>query len=163
MRDQENDFVDVGEMHIQKHIARAKDRMQNSRAMFEETMRSSKPLLFAGNTTAAASQSSWFDATQRRRREGLEGRPKFIGHKANELTKYMSSENITRHREEMNLAVPTLRQVLKVDDGIDMKQMTKSQLCAFSFDPTQSAEHRLRRLPEVQKLRHEKSYRAQLR
>merc|ERR1740138_269471 len=82
------------------------------------------------------------------RRRGREGRrrtklavsdaqPKYVGQQANELSKWMNAESITRHTEETNLSVPTLRQVMKVDDEIGMKQMTKSQLCAMPSDPTQ--------------------------
>merc|ERR550525_1409893 len=68
----------------------------------------------------------------------FDSQPKYVGQQANELSKYMNAESITRFKEEKDLAVPTLRQILKVDDDIAMRQMTKSQLAALPRDPTEA-------------------------
>eukprot|EP00913_Durusdinium_trenchii_P016602 g15606.t1 len=62
-----------------------------------------------------------------------------------------------RDGQETNYAIPTLRQVIRVDDTIEMKQMVKSQLCALPTDPT-LREKGPRRDPNA-KLRHMTSYR----
>eukprot|EP00437_Effrenium_voratum_P032935 CAMPEP_0181468142 /NCGR_PEP_ID=MMETSP1110-20121109/37341_1 /TAXON_ID=174948 /ORGANISM="Symbiodinium sp., Strain CCMP421" /LENGTH=101 /DNA_ID=CAMNT_0023592989 /DNA_START=126 /DNA_END=431 /DNA_ORIENTATION=+ len=81
----------------------------------------------------------------------------FVGQHANELSKFMNAETLTRQKEETNYAIPTLRQVIRVDDTIEMKQMVKSQLCALPSDPT-LREKGPRRDPNA-KLRHMTSYR----
>lgn len=73
------------------------------------------------------------------------------------LSKFMNAESLTRQKEETNYAIPTLRQVIRVDDTIDMKKMVKSQLCALPTDPTLRAKGP-RRDPNA-KLRHMTSYR----
>merc|ERR1719237_426048 len=135
-------------------MALAKDRMRRGRGRLEDELRQSRKLLLAGESTAIPTTSGmWLDTwSQRGKSKGLDFvehmPPQFVGSQANELSKWMNAESITRHQEEMNLEHPTLRRVLKVDDSIDMNQMTKSQLCSIPGDPT-SGERALRVEPEA--------------
>eukprot|EP00415_Alexandrium_ostenfeldii_P002731 UN2731 len=78
----------------------------------------------------------WLGMNKQVRTVSFDTKPKFVGAHANELSKWMNAESISRFKEETNVAAPTLRQVLKVDDAIGMRQMTKSQLAALPYDPT---------------------------
>lgn len=161
---------DMGEMHIRRRMAAAKERMRSGRGRLEETMRSSRSLMFTGLTTASPGRMDqtigsgfnpqWLDNGRRKSKAmnfGGHDEPKYVGQQANELSKWMNADHITRHKEESNLGVPTLRQVLKLDDEIGLGQMTKSQLCALPGDPTLS-DKGPRRDPNA-KQRHVYSYR----
>merc|ERR1719181_1256098 len=112
-----------------------------------------------GDTTfSMAFNPRWVDGGRRHSKAHIgDHQPKYVGQQANELSKWMNADHITRHQEESNPNVPTLRQVLKLDDEIEMGQMTKSQLCALPGDPTLS-DKGPRRDPNA-KQRHQCSYR----
>mmetsp|Transcript_114923 Transcript_114923/g.245359 ORF Transcript_114923/g.245359 Transcript_114923/m.245359 type:complete len:173 (+) Transcript_114923:154-672(+) len=134
-RDESTEMGELGELHIRRMMGKAKDKMRGHKNKLEDSMRASRELFLAGESAAG---TNWLGADEGRRKSKavFDGQPKYVGQQANELSKWMNAESITRHKEEMTLGVPTLRQILKVDDDIGMKQMTKSQLCALPSDPT---------------------------
>jgi len=159
---------DIGEYGVQRRMQAAKGRMNSGKNKLEETMKVSRELLLAGTLTSRTDYSirqfnpGWMGQGRKHKpttRFDLEttSQPKYVGQQANELTKWMNADSITRHKEEGNLKVPTLRQVLKVDDSISLKQMTKSQLSSMPFDPTVSGKQP--RMPANCKKRHTSSYR----
>jgi hypothetical protein len=160
-------------MHIRRRMGLAKSRMNSSRTKLEDSLRMSRELLAAGTLTSQTPFDKtvsefnplWLSMGKKTKTRTVTmedaSQPKYVGQQANELSKYMNSESITRHNEECNLNVPTLRQVLKVDDGVSVKQMTKSQLAAVPFDPTVDREKR-QQLPAHAKKRHLSSYRPNL-
>mmetsp|Transcript_28513 Transcript_28513/g.90887 ORF Transcript_28513/g.90887 Transcript_28513/m.90887 type:complete len:172 (-) Transcript_28513:76-591(-) len=130
-------LADVGELYIRRRVASVKDRQRVSGKRLEDTMRQSREL---GETSAISKLGNQWLGLDRRPATAvtLDSRPKYVGLQATELSRWMNAESITRHKEEKNLGMPTLRQVLKIDDEIAMRQMTKSQLAALPFDPTDS-------------------------
>eukprot|EP00444_Apocalathium_aciculiferum_P000325 CAMPEP_0183409986 /NCGR_PEP_ID=MMETSP0370-20130417/19252_1 /TAXON_ID=268820 /ORGANISM="Peridinium aciculiferum, Strain PAER-2" /LENGTH=168 /DNA_ID=CAMNT_0025592763 /DNA_START=90 /DNA_END=596 /DNA_ORIENTATION=+ len=149
-----NDDIDLGDYHIRKKILESKEKLRSHKFRLDETLRQSQQL-----STAGFSQTnSWL------RRPGdvwmakNEGSQKFVGQGANELSKWMNAESITRHREESNMNQPTLRQILKVDDMIGISQMTKSQLCALPVD--RSMNDKSTKVEPGAKQRHMSSYRS---
>ena len=145
--------LDLGEHHIRRKMAAVKSRQKEGSHRLDETIRSSRDLFLAG-TPAATAMSTTSGGFFKKKAHG-EGA--FVGQHANELSKFMNAESLTRQKEETNYAIPTLRQVIRVDDTIEMKQMVKSQLCALPTDPT-LREKGPRRDPNA-KLRHMTSYR----
>mmetsp|Transcript_151094 Transcript_151094/g.266714 ORF Transcript_151094/g.266714 Transcript_151094/m.266714 type:complete len:191 (+) Transcript_151094:89-661(+) len=155
----------LGELHIRQRMNIAKQRMKSGRGKTEQSLKDKRMQLVLSKSTSdlgllqSAAASNWLDDTSRStRRMSFQGPPKYVGSGANELSKWINADNIARYHEELNREHPTLRQVLKVDDKIDMKQMTKSQLAALPGDPT-SGEKILRRDPTAVQ-RHVKTYRA---
>merc|ERR1719352_550311 len=138
--------------------------MTDNRALVGDCLRRKRELLMTGNLaldtgmTMYATSTSWLDDSWTRRgAHGDPNAPKFVGSGANELSKWLNAESISRHQEELGFEHPTLRQVMKVDDNIPMKQMTsKSQMPAG--DPTTGEKGA--RLDPTAKLRHMQSYRA---
>jgi len=134
-----DDLGELGDFHIRRKIQRSKEKLKAHKSQLDETLRMSQSLSTAG----FSSTNGWL-----RRPDQLWNTPgitidsdpnkptKFVGQGANELSKWMNAESITRYKEETNLAVPTLRQIMKIDDVIGIQQMTKSQLCALPTDPT---------------------------
>merc|ERR1719330_1781649 len=86
-------------------------------------------------------------------------RPKYVGQGATELSKHVNAESVARHQEETNYTIPTLRQILKVDDGIPLGQMTKSQLCALPESSVLGTTRGLRLIVDRNAIRHKTSYR----
>merc|ERR1719356_28958 len=86
------------------------------------------------------------------------GQPKYVGQQANELSKWMNAESMTRTKEELNSAVPTIRQVLRVDDRIELEQMTK-RAGALPGVEEGDKDKKLKRDPKAT-LRHQTSYRS---
>merc|ERR1719215_2306483 len=73
-------------------------------------------------STWSAGPPQWHEP----RANGLRlGKQKYVGQQANELSQWMNAEGVTRMKEETNVGVPTVRQVLRVDDRIELEQMTK--------------------------------------
>jgi len=128
-----NDLDDLGDLHIRRQIANTKEKLRQQRTRLDDTLRMSAPLAIAGgcSTNGWVEAPGWSTLSFDRYNDA---KMKFVGQGANELSKWMNAERITRRREETNLAIPTLRQIMKVDDIIDMKQMTKSQLAALPAD-----------------------------
>eukprot|EP00930_Biecheleria_cincta_P078490 TRINITY_DN65984_c0_g1_i1.p1 TRINITY_DN65984_c0_g1~~TRINITY_DN65984_c0_g1_i1.p1 ORF type:complete len:165 (-),score=27.09 TRINITY_DN65984_c0_g1_i1:106-600(-) len=150
--------MDLGENHIRRKMAIVKSRQKDGSIRLDETIRTSRELMLAGagaTVSSAGLGTSVGGGFWQSKRKG--GDKAFVGQQANELSKFMSAESLTRAKEELNAALPTLRQVMRVDDQIDMKQMVKSQLCAFPGDPS-SKEKGPKRDPNA-KLRHMTSYR----
>merc|ERR1719197_224883 len=153
----------LGELHIMNNLNQRKHRMTDNRSDLGNSLRRKRELMMMGETaitsgmTMYATSTSWLDDNWTRKgHHGDPNAPKFVGSGANELSKWMNAENITRHQEELGFEHPTLRQVMKVDDSIDMKQMTKSS-SSVQVDPTDA---RALRLDPTAKLRHMQSYRA---
>mmetsp|Transcript_113572 Transcript_113572/g.220211 ORF Transcript_113572/g.220211 Transcript_113572/m.220211 type:complete len:172 (-) Transcript_113572:127-642(-) len=123
-----SDATQLGEIHIRTKLVATKDRQKGYRTKLDNAMRESRSDFF----------STQFIKEKRKETKTVssDSQPKFVGVQANELSKWMNAESITRHKEEMNVNLPTLRRVLKIDDAIPMRQMTKSQLAALPFDPT---------------------------
>lgn len=160
--DDEHATSALGELHIMNGLNKGKHRMTDERAFLGQSLRRKRELMMMGQTaidsgmTMYATSTSWLDDSWTRRgAHGDPNAPKFVGSGANELSKWMNAENISRHQEELGFEHPTLRQVMKVDDRIDMKQMTKSQ---GNCIPEEGKERRL--LDPTAKLRHMQSYRA---
>jgi hypothetical protein len=85
------------------------------------------------------------------------GKPKYAGQQANELSKWMNAEGTTRTKEETNAAMPTIRQVLRIDDTVGVDQMTKR---GGGLPGDFNADLDKRPKPDKNaKLRHFKSYR----
>jgi len=151
----------LGELHILNGLNQRKYQMTNNRQMLGGGLRRKRERLMTGEIalqqgmTNYAVTTPWLDDTWTRRGGDAAGMPKFVGASANELSKWMNAESITRHREELNRECPTLRQVMKVDDGINMKQLTKSQ-GSTQGDGSKHHGH----LDRTAKLRHMQSYRA---
>mmetsp|Transcript_17494 Transcript_17494/g.40764 ORF Transcript_17494/g.40764 Transcript_17494/m.40764 type:complete len:194 (+) Transcript_17494:145-726(+) len=176
-RDLGQEIIDasaLGELHIQRKVEQARSRMKRQQQKMDDALRKSRTTMGIAGEMAAANWT-WTQAPGATTRglgtqppgsgDGRKGRsgkdwmqPKFVGANANELSKWTNAESITRYKEELNRGQPTLRQVLKVDDEIDMKQITKSQLCALDDDPTRSGKQ-LRLDPRAKK-RFGASYRA---
>merc|ERR1719199_416736 len=138
--------------------------MTNGRAILGNGLRAKRELLMTGQQavdsgmTMYATSTCWLDDSWTKRgAHGDPDAPKFVGTSANELSKWMNAESITRHREESNREHPTLRQVMKVDDSINMRQMTKSQMSSIDVE---SAGKNFGQLDRTAKLRHMQSYRA---
>lgn len=155
----------LGELHILNNLNQKKHKMTDNRALLGERLRLKRELLMSGEQaiskgmTSYAYSTNWLDDSWTRRgHHGDPNAPKFVGAGANELSKWMNAESISRHKEELNREHPTLRQVMKIDDGVDMKQMTKSQIAALPGDPTNGMMNL--RLDPTAKLRHMQSYRA---
>eukprot|EP00418_Pyrodinium_bahamense_P081748 CAMPEP_0179064604 /NCGR_PEP_ID=MMETSP0796-20121207/28032_1 /TAXON_ID=73915 /ORGANISM="Pyrodinium bahamense, Strain pbaha01" /LENGTH=181 /DNA_ID=CAMNT_0020761553 /DNA_START=95 /DNA_END=640 /DNA_ORIENTATION=+ len=128
---------ELGELHIRRRMTAAKERQRSGRQRLEDIMRQSREPGEANAISRLGNQ--WLGADRKPGKAvTIDSQPKYVGQQANELSKWMNAESISRYKEEMNLGVPTLRQVLKVDDDIGMRQMTKSQLAALPFDPTDS-------------------------
>eukprot|EP00931_Biecheleriopsis_adriatica_P025874 TRINITY_DN1579_c0_g1_i1.p1 TRINITY_DN1579_c0_g1~~TRINITY_DN1579_c0_g1_i1.p1 ORF type:complete len:154 (+),score=26.58 TRINITY_DN1579_c0_g1_i1:174-635(+) len=147
-----NDAMDLGENHIRRKMVAVKARQRDGSGKLDETIRASRELLLAGTGTMGSSTAASFYKKKKKGAEAI-----FVAGNATELSKFMSAEGLTRSKEELNYAIPTLRQVMRVDDQIEMKQMVKSQLCAIPGDPT-TKEKGPRRDPNA-KLRHMTSYR----
>mmetsp|Transcript_68841 Transcript_68841/g.128484 ORF Transcript_68841/g.128484 Transcript_68841/m.128484 type:complete len:192 (-) Transcript_68841:51-626(-) len=168
-RDLGQEIIDasaLGELHIQRKVEQARSRMKRQQQKMDEALRKSRTTMGVAGEMATISSWTWTQApgatnrgqsppaiglgeTKRRGRDNWM-QPKFVGANANELSKWTNAESITRYKEELNRGQPTLRQVLKVDDEIDMKQITKSQLCALDDDPTRSGKQ-LRLDPRAKK------------
>jgi len=154
----------LGELHILNNLNQRKHKMTDNRSLLGDSLRRKRELLMTGEQaltsgmTMYATSTSWLDDSWTRRGfHGDPNAPKFVGSGANELSKWLNAESINRHKEEMNREHPTLRMVMKVDDQIDMKQMTKSQMANVG-DPT--AGDKYARIDPTAKLRHMQSYRA---
>lgn len=152
---------DLGDAHIAKHLKAAKDRIKSGRTRLEEDMTESRSNWFTGTRLPPVGgpvATKWLSDSRRKSKAVVfdPEQPKYVGQSANELSKYLNAESISRRKEEQNLSVPTLRQVLRVDDNIDVKQMTKSQL-AMCDDPTDK-KNKMRFDPNA-KQRHVCSYR----
>lgn len=152
----------LGELHILNGLNQRKHQMTNQRACLGAGMGRKREVLMTGGIaetsgmTMYATSRHWLDDNwSRRGAHGDPNAPKFVGASANELSKWMNAESITRHREEMNRERPTLRQVMKVDDTINMHQMTKSQMSSLE-DKGKNLGH----IDRSAKLRHMQSYRA---
>jgi len=161
--DDGNAISALGELHILNNLNQRKHKMTDNRSLLGDRLKHKRELMMTGQQaidsgmTMYATSTSWLDDSWTRRgAHGDPNAPKFVGSGANELSKWMNAESITRHQEEMNREHPTLRQVMKVDDSIDMKQMTKSS-SSVQVDPTDA---RALRLDPTAKLRHMQSYRA---
>lgn len=155
----------LGELHILDGLNKKKHKMTDTRALLGEGLRRKRELLMSGQQalesgmTLYATSNAWLDDSWTRRgAHGDPNAPKFVGSNANELSKWMNADSIARHKEELNSEHPTLRQVMKIDDRVDMKQMTKSQMATLPLDPTSGAMNL--RLDPTAKLRHMQSYRA---
>jgi hypothetical protein len=156
---------DLGEYNVQRRMQAAKSRMNIGKNKLEESMRQSRALLVAGtlssqDATIRHFDPAWTDVRGKKptRNAAFEAsQPKYVGQQANELSKWMNADSITRHKEESNPTIPTLRQVLKLDDQIQLSQMTKSQLSSVPYDPTVTTKPQ--KLPAHAKRRHMESYR----
>lgn len=155
----------LGELHIRDGLNKKKHKMTDNRALLGDSLRRKRELLMSGQQalesgmTMYATSTHWLDDSWTKRgAHGDPNAPKFVGSSANELSKWINAENISRFKEELNQEHPTLRQVMKIDDGVDMKQMTKSQMAAMPGDPTNGTMNL--RLDPTAKLRHMQSYRA---
>eukprot|EP00416_Gambierdiscus_australes_P009352 CAMPEP_0171133352 /NCGR_PEP_ID=MMETSP0766_2-20121228/126137_1 /TAXON_ID=439317 /ORGANISM="Gambierdiscus australes, Strain CAWD 149" /LENGTH=179 /DNA_ID=CAMNT_0011596727 /DNA_START=51 /DNA_END=590 /DNA_ORIENTATION=+ len=128
---------ELGEMHIRRRMNAAKERQRNGRQRLEDLVRQTREL---GETSTISRFGNQWLGADRKSSKGVsfDTQPRYVGQQANELSKWMNAESITRYKEEKDLGVPTLRQVLKVDDDIAMRQMTKSQLAALPWDPLES-------------------------
>mmetsp|Transcript_49416 Transcript_49416/g.152436 ORF Transcript_49416/g.152436 Transcript_49416/m.152436 type:complete len:186 (-) Transcript_49416:231-788(-) len=127
---------ELGELHIRRRMTEVKERQRKSRTKLEDIMKASRDLGESSSMSRAGVH--WLGMNKQAKAVTIDSQPKYMGQQANELSKWTNAESITRFKEEMNVAVPTLRQVLKCDDGVSMRQMTKSQLAALPFDPTDS-------------------------
>eukprot|EP00929_Paragymnodinium_shiwhaense_P016513 TRINITY_DN124924_c0_g1_i1.p2 TRINITY_DN124924_c0_g1~~TRINITY_DN124924_c0_g1_i1.p2 ORF type:complete len:215 (+),score=39.18 TRINITY_DN124924_c0_g1_i1:96-647(+) len=114
-----------GPSHISRTLNQKKNVMQVHRSALDMTMRHSRQSFFDGATVAM--QDTFPKRTWIEPRQNIYslGKPKYSGQQANELSKWMNAEGLTRVSEETNFGVPTMRQVLRIDDRIDVEQMTK--------------------------------------
>eukprot|EP00933_Yihiella_yeosuensis_P027726 TRINITY_DN21608_c0_g1_i2.p1 TRINITY_DN21608_c0_g1~~TRINITY_DN21608_c0_g1_i2.p1 ORF type:complete len:178 (+),score=38.44 TRINITY_DN21608_c0_g1_i2:85-618(+) len=152
--------VELGEMHIKKRMAAVKGRLREGNMKLDGSMRNSRELVLA--SAGLSGSQGGFDLTfnsldSKRRMQIADAKTNQI-QGTNALDKYMNAEKITRAKEELNYDIPTLRQVLRVDDTIALTQMTKSQLCALPSDPSMGKDKTQKRDPRA-KLRHMQSYR----
>uniref|UniRef100_A0A7S4PX23 Uncharacterized protein n=1 Tax=Alexandrium monilatum TaxID=311494 RepID=A0A7S4PX23_9DINO len=131
---EETSAKDMGEIYVRKCIGDAKNKQRKGRVRLEETLKQSREL---GDVTTMSTTGVRWLGMREPRVVTLDSAPRYMGTQANELARWVNAESITRYKEEKNVAVPTLRQVLKTDDDISMKQMTKSQLAALPYDPTE--------------------------
>lgn len=124
------DMATLGDAHIQKLVGKAKTKVKGYRAELETEMRRARTVAWGENDGEAAFNDALFfqciDACQR-----VKDGPRFVGTKANELSKWLNAESMTRWAAEKNREYPTLRQVLRIDDHISMEQMTRNQACAL--------------------------------
>mmetsp|Transcript_26424 Transcript_26424/g.55948 ORF Transcript_26424/g.55948 Transcript_26424/m.55948 type:complete len:233 (-) Transcript_26424:326-1024(-) len=150
------DESDLGEFHIRRKIYMSKERMKDSHGRLNNALRMTQPLSSAGYSSA---HGTWIRRPVELWNARTDGSMKFVGQGANELSKWMNAEHITRHKEEQNVHMPTLRQILKVDDDIGLGQMTKSQVCALPADSAAIGE-KPAKLDPLAKQRHVTSYRA---
>jgi len=143
----DDDNVDIGDFIIRKRITKAKDKASQRKDRLEQTMQASRSMWF--KSLPAAGTLCMQPASKLNKKSALERaledekkqddgyrEPKFVGQGANELAQWKNADDISRRKEETNLALPTLRQVLKVDDRITLKQITGNQLSSLGEDPT---------------------------
>merc|ERR1719482_1918920 len=108
--------------------------MTDTRAQLGDTLRRKRTFLMNGEhaltagMTMYATSTSWLDDSWTRRgAHGDPNAPKFVGSSANELSKWMNAESITRHQEEMNREHPTLGHLLHVNAVIYLHNLTESR------------------------------------
>mmetsp|Transcript_36420 Transcript_36420/g.58740 ORF Transcript_36420/g.58740 Transcript_36420/m.58740 type:complete len:189 (+) Transcript_36420:58-624(+) len=147
--------MDLGENHVKRRMLLVKSRQQQGSTTLDDTIRSSRELILAGGDVASQGFSK--TASKSRKAMSAASGQNYVGMNATELSKFTNAESISRRKEELNYAMPTLRQVLRVDDSIHLAQIVRSQLCALPGDPT-SRDKGPRRDPSAS-LRHMTSYR----
>eukprot|EP00927_Polykrikos_kofoidii_P050218 TRINITY_DN44139_c0_g1_i1.p1 TRINITY_DN44139_c0_g1~~TRINITY_DN44139_c0_g1_i1.p1 ORF type:complete len:177 (+),score=40.00 TRINITY_DN44139_c0_g1_i1:65-595(+) len=156
MAKDDNMAVEVGDAFIQKNISKAKKKMEKYRDELDGSMRHSRQLFFAGaSTTGEKLPLMWVEPNKNDKKTDFT-KPKYVGQQATELNKWLNAEGITRVQEETNMGVPTVRQVLRVDDRIDLEQLTK-RTSALPGDALDGEEKKLKR-DQKAKLRHLESY-----
>jgi hypothetical protein len=129
----------LGELHIRNQLERKKEASLQHMTMMDRTLNRTRSTGFLAMSSTMSRNMNYvdndFSGFIQKGPAKSRGEPKFIGAKANELSKWLNAESITRHREEMDCSSFTIRQVMKVDDTIDAKQMTKSQGASLGDDP----------------------------
>eukprot|EP00928_Gymnodinium_smaydae_P043655 TRINITY_DN29207_c0_g1_i1.p1 TRINITY_DN29207_c0_g1~~TRINITY_DN29207_c0_g1_i1.p1 ORF type:complete len:178 (+),score=45.98 TRINITY_DN29207_c0_g1_i1:166-699(+) len=146
---------ELGDLFIKKGMFVAKDKMKLQRDKLESSMRHSRDNFYQRSmySTWGGGPPMWQEPGS----TGLRlGGKKYVGQQANELSQWMNAEGVTRMKEETNVGVPTVRQVLRVDDRIELEQMTKRS--GGLPGDLEEQDHRMKRDPKAL-LRHMVSYR----
>jgi len=88
---------------------------------------------------------------QQRSGDSPKNQPKYVGSQANELSKWLSTERIMKHKYDQRYDTNTqIRSVLRIDDGIEVEKLSKSAL-AFVPNPLEDLEGS-ERSPEEERL-----------